>query len=117
MNLIKQYFEQHDSELRKSLMTAEFTNDQAQLFLHETEKSLIDSSLRSNVFLTIACLFSASPYELPRNIDAYSIAKNSGMNLVQTTAGFRAIAPVLLHAMSVKNPLTDHKEARPLKIV
>lgn len=81
------------------------------------KKSLIDSPLKENVFVTIACLYSASPYQLPRNIDVNSIAKNSGVNLVQVTAGLHAIALVLLHAISLKNPLTDHKELRPLKLV
>jgi len=99
----------------KSLITAEFTDDQASLFLHEVEKSMIDSSLQANVFLTIACLFSASPYQLPRNIDVKSIAKKSGMNLIQVTVGLHAIAPVLLYAISQNKSLTDPKEARPLK--
>lgn len=117
MNLIRQYFEEHNSELTESLVTVEFTDVQARLFLHETEKCLIDSSLKANVLLTIACMFSASPYQLPRNIDVKSISKNSGINLVQVTTGLHAIAPVLLHAISLKNPMTDHKESRPIKIV
>ena len=117
VDLIRQYFEEYNSALTDSLISAEFTSNQARLFLVETEKSLIDSSDKANVFLAIVCLFSASPYQLPRNIDVGSIAKNCDIGLVQVTTGLHAIAPVLLQAISQRKPMAAHSGSCSLKSV
>lgn len=100
MNLIKEYFEEHNGDLTNSLISAEFTTDQARLFLPEAATGLFESCQKTSIFETVACLFSTTPYQLPASIDVGAIAKNSGMNLVKVTDGLRAIAPVLLDAFT-----------------
>ena len=103
MDLIKQCFEEHNSALTKRLIGAEFSIDQARLFLPEAASGLYKCTQKTSIFQTIACLFSDSQYQLLRKIDVDSIARNSGMNVVQVTAGLHAIAPVLLKAFAKNN--------------
>jgi len=84
----------------KQLISAEFTFDQARLFLPEAASGIFESTQNTGLFQTIACLFSNSPYQLPKNIDVNSIAINSGVNSVKVAAGLYAIAPVLLLAFT-----------------
>ena len=104
MDFIRRCFEEHNSTLMKRLISAEFTFDQARLFLPEAATGIFESTQNTNLFQTIACLFSNSPYQLPRNIDVNSIAINSGVNSVKVAAGLHAIAPVLLQAFAQNNP-------------
>lgn len=100
MDFIRRCFEEHNSALTKRLIIAEFTIDQARLFLPEAASGIFESAQNTSLFQTIACLFSNSPYQLPRNIDVNSIAIKSGVNSVKVAAGLHAIAPVLLQAFA-----------------
>ena len=104
LDFIRRCFEEHNSALMKRLISAEFTFDQARLFLPEAASGIFESTQNTSLFQTIACLFSNSPYQLPRNIDVNSIAINSGVNSVKVAAGLHAIAPVLLQAFAQNNP-------------
>ena len=107
MDLIRQCFEENKGPLTQSLIGAEFSIDKARQFLPVAASNLVESTQRTSVFQTIASLFSDSHHQLLRKIDIDSIARQSGMNTDQVTAGLHAIAPVLLKAFAGKHKVRE----------
>ncbi len=114
MDLIRQCFEEHKGSLTQSLVGAEFSIEQAMIFLPVAALGLSESTRKSSVFQTIACLLSDSHHQLQRIIDVESMARNSGINQIQVTAGLFAIAPVLLKAFANNNTHQLHTYSTPV---
>ncbi len=107
MDPIRHCFEHHRHSLTKCLINADFSQDQVTRFLPGAATGLLESSRNTSLFQTLASLFSCSRYTLLRKIDIGSIARNTGMNPDQVTAGLHAIAPVLLHAIAKESRRHD----------
>ena len=96
MDPIRHCFTEQNRALMKRLTAAGFTIDQARRFLQEAAVGLYLASRTTSEFQTIACLFTRSRYQMPRNIDLDAIAQHAGMAPERVTRGLHVIAPLLL---------------------
>ncbi|MBC8211890.1 MAG: hypothetical protein H8E21_12580 [Gammaproteobacteria bacterium] len=99
MEIIKQLFEEHGSELTQKLEATGFSTEQAGKFLPQAASSFAESAQSADLGAVISSLSAGTGEHF--NIEV--IAQKLGMNSDMISAGISAIAPVFLPHLMHKN--------------
>ena len=104
MSLIKECFEEYKNDLIDSLIKANFSPDEAEMFLPAACLSIFKSSNSVGISQTMQILLADRPHQFLKKLDVPTIARHSEISFFQVTTGLQAITPTLLRAYSDKYP-------------
>lgn len=104
MNAIKECFKEYQDDFTENLLRANFSLDEAMMFLPAACSGILKSSKSVGISQTMQILLADRPHQLLKKLDVPIIARNSEISFFQVTTGLQAIAPTLFQAFSDKNP-------------
>lgn len=104
MSIIKECFEEYKNDFTDSLIKANFSPDEAAMFLPAACLSILKSSNSVGISQTMQILLADRPHQFLKKLDVPTIARNAEISFFQVTTGLQAITPTLLRAYSDKNP-------------
>ena len=104
MTFIKECFEEYQNDFIENLIKANFSTDEAIMFLPAAFSGLLKSSNNVGISQTMQILLADRPHQLLKKLDVPMIARDAEISFFQVTTGLQAIAPVLFQAYSDKNP-------------
>jgi len=98
MELIKECFNEYETDFYRCLQSANFSDDEARRFLAEAVIGIARSVQVIGVFQTIHCMSSKRRHVISSKINTQCIADNVGCSHDRVISGLQAIAPLLLIA-------------------
>lgn len=104
MALIKECFEEYQNDFTETLIKANFSPDEATMFLPAAFSGILKSSNKVGIPQTMQILLADRPHQLLKKLDVPMIARYAEISFFQVTTGLQAIAPILLQAYSDKSP-------------
>lgn len=104
MAFINECFEEYQNDFTKALIKANFSPDEAIMFLPAAFSGIVKSSNHVGISQTMQILLADRPHQLLKKLDVPMIARNAEISFFQVTTGLQAIAPIFFHAYSEKNP-------------
>lgn len=102
MDVIRDFFNRHDSDLIRKLVSAGFSANQARDFLPEAVESILRSNQNTGIAVAITGLLE-EPSQLMSSINTVAIGQKLKMRPEQVESGLAVIVPELSQALSQKN--------------